>query len=91
MTGTQLSLDHASAIALKALAFLAASRDRLERFIALSGTLPSDLTRQAPTRAFQAGVLEHLLADEPMLLEFCANEALSPDLPARALTVLTAA
>jgi hypothetical protein len=26
-----------------------------------------------------------------MLLEFCANEALGPDLPARALTVLTAA
>ncbi len=88
MARLQLSVDDASAIALKAFAFLAASEDRLERFLALSGSSPNDLGTEAPTLLFQAGVLEHLLADEPMLLEFCANEALSPDLPARALRCL---
>jgi hypothetical protein len=85
-----LSLDEASAIALKALAFLAADGSYLQRFLALSGVSPAALAAQARNPAFQAGVLEHLLADEAMLLEFCANEAMRPDLPRRALTVLAA-
>lgn len=84
------SLDESSAIALKALGFLAADADRLGRFLALSGVSPGALATQASSHAFQTGVLEHLLADEPMLLEFCANEGLRPELPGHALAVLAA-
>lgn len=91
MAATPLSLDQSSAIALKALAFLAAAEDRLARFLALSGVSPEALASGARTPAFQAGVLEHLLADEAMLLEFCANEALRPDLPQQALRILSPA
>ena len=86
----RLSFDESSAIAMRALAFLAADEVRLARFLALSGVTPATLAAKFQSPAFQAGVLEHLLADEPMLLEFCSNQALTPDLPGRALAVLSA-
>jgi hypothetical protein len=73
---------------LKALAFLAADEARLERFLALSGAAPQSLANEASSPAFLEGVLAHLLADEPMLLEFCANEGLRPDAPGQARFIL---
>jgi hypothetical protein len=88
MPKVRLTFDESSAIALKALAFLAASETRLERFLALSGIAPHSLAAEARNPAFLDGVLAHLLSDEPMLLEFCANEGLPLDAPARARAVL---
>ena len=38
----------------------------------------------ASDRTFLAGVLDHLLADESMLLVFCESSGIAPELPARA-------
>ncbi len=90
MPVSRLSFDESSAIAMRALAFLASDEARLARFLALSGVTPATLATDVGNPSLHAGVLEHLLADEPMLLEFCANQALAPDLPGRALAVLSA-
>jgi hypothetical protein len=80
--------DTAAAIAFKALAFLAADGDRLGRFMALTGIDPGAIRILARESSFQAAVLEHLLADETLLLQFCENEAIGAELPGLALRLL---
>jgi hypothetical protein len=79
---------NAEIVALRALTFLAADSERLERFLALSGVGPEELRERAGDRDFLAGVLDHLLADESLLLAFCAEEGLRPEVPGRARTEL---
>jgi hypothetical protein len=83
-----LDADTATAISFKVLAFLAADGDRLSRFMALTGIEPGAIRALAPERSFQAAVLEHLLADETLLLQFCENEAIHAELPGMALRLL---
>jgi hypothetical protein len=83
-----LDADTASAISLRALGFLAADGDRLGRFMALTGIAPVAIRALAPERSFQAAVLEHLLADETLLLQFCENEAIDAELPGLARRLL---
>ncbi|MGH6874945.1 MAG: DUF3572 family protein [Aestuariivirgaceae bacterium] len=88
MPKTILEADAAAALAFRALAFIAGDDDRLGRFIALTGIEPGAIRALAPERSFQAAVLEHLLADESMLLQFCENEAIDAALPGAALRLL---
>jgi hypothetical protein len=89
MPKTSIDADHAAAISLKALAFLARDSQRLARFLALTGVEPAALRSLALEREFQSAVLEHMLGDESMVLEFCAIEAIDPGIPAAALQVLS--
>jgi hypothetical protein len=73
-----------SVIALQALTFIASETERLERFLALTGLGPDDVRARAEEPDFLAGVLDHLLADESLLLAFCAEAGLAPEVPARA-------
>jgi Protein of unknown function (DUF3572) len=88
MPKTLLDADTAAAISFKALAFLAGDNDRLGRFMALTGIEPRGIRALARERSFQAAVLEHLLADETLLLQFCENEAIDAALPGLALRLL---
>jgi hypothetical protein len=88
MPKTLLDADTAAAISFKGLAFLAADSDRLGRFMALTGIEPGAIRALARERSFQAAVLEHLLADETLLLQFCENEAIDAELPGLALRLL---
>jgi Protein of unknown function (DUF3572) len=83
-----LDADAATAVSFKALAFLAGDGDRLGRFMALTGIEPGAIRALAREPSFQAAVLEHLLADESMLLQFCENEAIDAALPGLALRLL---
>ena len=83
-----LDADTAAAISLRALGFLVADSDRLGRFMALTGIEPAAIRTLAPERSFQAAVLEHLLADETLLLQFCENEAIDAELPGLARRLL---
>ena len=83
------SPEEAEVIALKALAFLANDAPRLGRFLALSGTSPGDIREAARDPQFLAGVLNHLLQDESLLLTFTTDEDLDPRLPAVAAEILT--
>jgi hypothetical protein len=69
---------NAEITALNALAFLAGSEDGLARLVAVSGIAPADIKSRAGDRDFLAGVLDFLLADEPRLLAFCADESMDP-------------
>jgi hypothetical protein len=76
--------DAAEALALRALAFLAEDPERLGRFLALSGVGPGELRSRAADPVLLGGVLDHLLADERLLMAFVEANDLKPETPARA-------
>jgi len=76
--------DTAEVMAINALGFLASDADRIEAFLSLAGVSPSELRRSAGSAEFLAGVLDHLLQNESLLLEFCTTQGLDPTEPARA-------
>ncbi|MGE3873204.1 MAG: DUF3572 domain-containing protein [Parvibaculaceae bacterium] len=84
----KLSLEETEVIALKALTFLARDTERFDRFVALSGVSLGDIREAAADRRFLAGVLNHLLQDESLLLTFTADEELDPRFPALAAELL---
>jgi hypothetical protein len=84
----KLSREEAEVIALKALGFLANDMARLERFLALSGVSPQGIRQAAESPQFLAGLLQHLLTDESLLLTFTAEQDLDPRLPALAAALL---
>jgi hypothetical protein len=72
-------LPDAGTVGLLALGFLAADEDRLERFLALSGLDLETLRSRAQDPALHGGLLDYLLADEPLLLAFAAEQDLKPE------------
>jgi hypothetical protein len=86
-----LELPAAEIIGLKALAFLAEDRGRLERFLALTGLSPTELQRAADTPRILLAVLSHLANDESLLLVFAASAGIPPRDLAPASAVLAAA
>src|SRR5499426_182779 len=68
----------AEALAIAALGFIAAEPDRLGRFLAVTGIGPDSIRAAAREPRFLAGVLDHLAADEPLLLAFAAENAIDP-------------
>jgi hypothetical protein len=89
MPKTSMNMDRAATISLRVLAFLAEDGSRLQRFLNLTGIAPEALAALAPKAHFHAALLEYLLANEPLLIEFCDREDVDPSHPARALHVLT--
>lgn len=79
---------HAQEVAILVLTFLAAEPERLDRFLALSGIGLDSLRAAAGEPGFLAGVLDHLLSDEAMLLAFAEGQGLAPAAIARARTAL---
>ena len=80
--------DFAQSVAVKALAFIAADSDRLSRFLSLTGLGPDNLRTAAADPAFLGSVLDYLLADEALLVEFAADAGLKPEAVARAHAIL---
>lgn len=60
----------ASELAAQALIFIAQDLDRTGRFLALSGIGPLDIRDRSQDPAFQAGILDYVLTDETLLVEF---------------------
>lgn len=78
--------EDAAALALNGLAFLAEDKDRLSRFLALTGLEGEGLRAAADAPETLLAVLDHLLADESLLLVFSTAKGFAPDsvAPARA-------
>jgi hypothetical protein len=76
---TVLRQESAEALALQALGWLASDDGRLGGFLAASGLSPAALTRRAEDGQVLAGVLDHLLADEALLLACAADLELRPE------------
>ena len=88
MIRRRLSQEDAEAIAVAGLALLANEPERLDRFLALSGLVPTEIRALAATAAFQAAVLAHIRADESFLLMFAANIGIPPELVGQAEALL---
>ena len=65
-------------LAVAALSFLAQEPDRLSRFLDLCGLGPHNLRAAAADPGFLAAVLDYLLADEPLLIAFAAEQSVAP-------------
>ena len=68
--------DRASAIGLDAVAFLAGRQDHFERFLAVSGLDASTLRARLADRELLGAVLDFLLTDDTLVLDFCREREL---------------
>jgi hypothetical protein len=75
MTATE---EGAEILALQALGWLAGDEDRLARFLGLSGLDLGTLRDVADNRDTQRAVLDFLLSDEDLLLDFCEMAQIPP-------------
>src|SRR5499433_3948160 len=78
----------AEALAIAALGFIAGEPDRLGRFLAVTGIGPDSIRAAAREPRFLAGVLDHVAADEQLLLAFAAEHEIDPDALMRARELL---
>ena len=77
-SSTQDARDQAETLAIAALAFLAGDPDRLGTFLALSGLGPESLRAASREPHFLAGVLDHVVSDERLLLDFAEHHNVDP-------------
>ncbi len=66
-------------MAMNCMVFLAIDGERLQRFCSLSGMLENDIKSNLGLPSFQGFVLDYILQDEALLLEFAAAEQLKPE------------
>lgn len=78
----------AETLALRALAWIAASDELLQGFMGATGVSPDDLRRRAADPRFLAAVLDFLLMDEASVIAFARAESLPYDTLLRARAAL---
>jgi Protein of unknown function (DUF3572) len=71
--------EAAAELAIAALTFLAGDEERLGRFLALTGIAPASLRAVAREPGFLLGVLDHVAADEALLLAFANESGIDPE------------
>ena len=71
--------EEAETIALQALAFLAKDEEILEHFLTLTGLTLPELRNRVREPDLLGGVLDAILANDTVLLNFCNAASLSPD------------
>lgn len=87
-TSLSTRIEGGTETAIEALAWLAADKDRLERFLALSGLGPQNLRKAAAEPRFLAAILDYLASNEALLVAFARDSARSPEEVARAHAAL---
>ncbi|MGI9462659.1 MAG: DUF3572 domain-containing protein [Aestuariivirgaceae bacterium] len=73
------NMNEVEIVALNALGFLAGEPDRFSRFLALTGLRPDDVEACAGQADFLASIIDYLMGDEKLLLEFAQDHALDPE------------
>lgn len=66
-------------LASRALAFIASDPDRLGKFLALSGLDPSSIREASRSLGFLPAVLDHVLSDERLVIEFASYAGVPPE------------
>ncbi|MEM8811614.1 MAG: DUF3572 domain-containing protein [Pseudomonadota bacterium] len=74
-----LNAEEADGVAIAALGFMARDPSRLDRFLALTGLTPDSIREAAADPGFLASVLDYMMNDEALLLEFCETEGMVAD------------
>ncbi len=70
--------EAAELLAIQALAFIAEDAERLARFLGLTGIPVEQIRDAAREPGFLAGVLEHMLSDESLLIAFAVSTGIDP-------------
>lgn len=83
-----MNREQAETLALQAVSFLAEDEDRLDRFLLLSGMDGNQLRDGINDPAFLGGILDHILAHEPDLIDFAEAVDIAPEHVARARAAL---
>jgi hypothetical protein len=83
-TSAAPSREAAEMLAIQAFSFIAEEPERLGAFISVTGIAPEAMRTAATEPDFLAGVLEHMLADESLLIAFADSAAIDPAEIARA-------
>jgi len=68
----------AQTLAVQALGFMASDPERLGAFLAATGIGPEMIRKAAAEPAFLAGVLDHVAADEPLLIAVAGHAGVTP-------------
>ena len=76
--------EAAEMLAVQALTFIAEDHERMSVFLAATGLEPGQIRAAAQQQGFLAGVLEHMLADESLLVAFADSAGIDPAGIARA-------
>lgn len=77
-------------LAIQAVAYLLTDDDTRQGFLNATGLEEEAIRSGLENRGFLAGVLEYLLSREDLLLDFCEQNEIPPELPARAQQTLAA-
>ena len=85
----KMDVEAAEWVGIHGLSFLASDMPRLGRFLSLTGIGPAEIAANKDEPSFLASVLEYMLGDEPLLLEFAANNSLPPENVQTAWDILT--
>ena len=80
--------EAAEALAIQALNFIAEEPERLNLFLVSTGIEAAEIRTAARDPDFLAGVLEHMLADESLLIAFADSAGIDPAAVARARSAL---
>ena len=65
-------------LAIQALAFIAEEPERLNLFLSTTGIAAAEIRTAAREPGFLAGVLEHMLAHESLLIVFADSAGINP-------------
>ena len=79
----------AEKLAIQALSFMAGEPERLGAFLAATGIGPEMIRKAASDPSFLAGVLDHVVADEPLLLAVAEHAGIAPQEVEHAQAVLS--
>jgi len=77
-TPLRLTREQAEMLAIQALGFIAEEPERLGRFLDMTGIPVEYIRAAAKQRGFLAGVLEHMLDDENLLIAFADSSGIDP-------------
>jgi hypothetical protein len=78
------SREAAEMLAIQALAFIAEDPERMAGFLSVTGIAPDAIRAAAREPDFLAGVLEHMLGNESLLIAFADSAGIDPAGIARA-------
>jgi len=80
--------EAAETLAIQALAFIAEDTERMSGFLNATGIPAEQIRTAAGEPGFLAGVLDHMLGDESLLIAFADSAAIDPSAVARARSAL---
>ncbi|WP_149140489.1 DUF3572 domain-containing protein [Gemmobacter caeruleus] len=80
--------ESAETLALQVLGWLLGQDERLGQFLAASGAAPQDLPQLAGDAVFLGAVLDFLLTEDGMVLDFAQSAGIAPEMPLMARAAL---